>query len=154
MPREASMSEATPNPANRLPDGTVTETRAAKESRRRMIMIGVAVAVIVILIIAGFVGMIVAGTTGVWRDVIIILMGLESLMIGGLTLFLIYQVMMLVRLLRDEVTPLIKSAQDTVNSARGTTAFVGKKIVAPTITVSSNMARLTRMMRVLFKGKQ
>ena len=147
------MSEAVPTPVNQLPDETVTASRAGKESRRRMTIIGIVAAVIVIVIIAGFVLMIRAEATGAVRDVVIILMGLESLTIGVLTLYLVYQVIMLVKLLRDEVTPLIRSAQETVNSARGTTMFVSKKIVAPTIAASSNMARLTRMLQVLFKGK-
>lgn len=134
-------------------DETITTTKGAKDSRRRMTIIGIVAAAIVLVIIAGFVLMVHYQQTGPVRDVVIILMGLESLTIGGLTLYLIYQVIMLVKMLRDEVEPLIKSAQETVNSARGTATFVNRKIVQPTIVISSSTARVTAMLRTLFKGK-
>jgi hypothetical protein len=143
------MSEATPNPAtptesippntHHLPDETVSKSRAEKKSNRRMTFIGLGVAVVVILIIASFVLMISGGVTGVVRDILIILLALES--------------MLLVRMLRDEVRPLISSAQETINSARGTTQFVSRKIVTPTAGAAANVARVTRMFQVLFKGK-
>ncbi len=135
-------------------DETITATRAEKQSRRRMTSIGIAAAVIILLIIAGFVLMVQAHATGTVRDILIILLALESLAIATLSLYLIYQVILLVKMMRDEIKPLIKSARETVNSARGTTTFVSQKIVSPTITISSTMARLTRMARVLFRGKQ
>jgi hypothetical protein len=135
-------------------DETITTTKATRDSRRRTTIIGIVAAAIVLVIIAGFVLMVHYQQTGPVRDVIIILMGLESLTVGGLTLYLIYQVIMLVRMLRDEVEPLIKSAQETVNSARGTATFVSKKIVQPTITISSSTVRVTAMLRALFRGKR
>jgi hypothetical protein len=60
---------------------------------------------------------------------------------------------LLVRLMRDEVRPLITSAQETINSARGTTQFVGRKIVTPTASAAANIAQVRRMFQVLFKGK-
>jgi hypothetical protein len=71
----------------------------------------------------------------------------------GLMVVLVIQMMSLVRLMRDEVRPLIASAQETVNSARGTAQFVSRKIVAPTASAAANVARVTRMFQVLFKGK-
>ena len=109
--------------------------------------------VLVVLIIAGFVLMISTGVTGVVRDIVIILLALESLLLIGLTVFLVIQVTLLVRMVRDEVRPLIKSAQETVNSARGTTQFVGKHIVTPTANAAGNVARVSRMFQVLFRGK-
>jgi hypothetical protein len=87
------------------------------------------------------------------RDIVIIFLAVESVVLLGLMVFMVIQVTLLVRMVRDEVRPLIKSAQDTVNSARGTTQFVGKHIVTPTANAAGNMARLTRMFQVLFKGK-
>ncbi len=157
------MSETTPNPStptepvppgvNRLPDETVSQTGAEKKNKRRMTAIGIGVAVVLILIIAGFVLMIHGGVTGVVRDIIIIFLALESLILVGLMVVLVIQMTMLVRLMRDEVRPLIASAQETVNSARGTTQFVSRKIVAPTADAAANVARVTRMFQVLFKGK-
>ena len=131
----------------------ITMTTAERQMRRRMTLIGIGVAVIVVLILLAFAGMIAAGVIDKVRDIVIILLAVESLAIGGVTLFLLYQMIMLVTLLRDELIPLIQSAQDTVNSARGTTVYVSRKIIAPSAKAASTVARWQAMVRVLFKGK-
>lgn len=111
------------------------------------------VAVILAIIYLIFRGWIDAGWIDEIRDLIIIGLALEMFAIGGAILFLIYQLIKLIALLRDEVIPLIRSAQETVNSARGTTTYVGRKIVEPTAKAAATAARLQTMVRVLFKGK-
>jgi hypothetical protein len=140
-------------PVNRLPDETVTKTSTEKKNSRRTTYIGIGVAVVLILIIASFVLMINGGVTGVVRDILIILLALESLVLVGLMVVLVIQMMLLVRLMREEVQPLITSAQETINSARGTTQFVSRKIVTPTAAAAGNIAQVRRMFQVLFKGK-
>jgi hypothetical protein len=157
------MSDATPNPStptepvppsmNRLPDETVLKSSADQQKNRRMIASGIGAAVVLLLIIAGFVLMIQGGVTGVVRDLVIIFLAVESLVLVGLMVVLVIQMTLLVRMMRDEVRPLIASAQETVNSARGTTQFVSRKIVTPTANAAANAARVTRMFQVLFKGK-
>jgi membrane-anchored glycerophosphoryl diester phosphodiesterase (GDPDase) len=131
----------------------ITMTEAERQMRRRMVLIGIGIAVIVVLILLGFAGMIAAGVIDEVRDIVIILLATESLVIGGVTLFLLYQMLMLITLLREELIPLIQSAQETVNSARGTTVYVSRKIIVPSAKAASTAARLQAMARVLFKGK-
>jgi hypothetical protein len=131
----------------------ITMTEAERQMRRRMVLIGIGIAVIAVLILLGFAAMIAAGVIDEVRDILIILLATESLVIGGVTLFLLYQVIMLVTLLREELIPLIQSAQETVNSARGTTVYVSRKIVVPSAKAATTVARLQAMARVLFKGK-
>jgi len=149
---EATPVDTAPPPVNQLPD-EFGQGNTAQSSRRMKTIVGVAAVVVVGLIILGFVWMLSAGVTGTVRDVVIILLAVESLLLVGLTLYLVLQVTLLVRMMRDELRPLIKSAQETVNSARGTTRFVGQKIVKPTAEASANVARVTRMFQVLFRGK-
>lgn len=146
-------TEPVPSSVNRLPDETVSKSSADKQKSRRKTFIGIGAAVVLILIIAGFVLMIAGGATGVVRDIIIIFLAVESLVLVGLMVVLVIQMMSLMRMMRDEVRPLIASAQETVNSARGTTQFVSRKIVAPTASAAANVARVTRMFQVFFKGK-
>ena len=131
----------------------ITMTEAERQMRRRMMLIGIGIAVLVVLILLGFAGMIAAGVIDEVRDIVIILLATESLIIGGVTLFLLYQIIMLVTLLREELIPLIQSAQETVNSARGTTVYVSRKIVVPSAKAATTVARLQATARVLFKGK-
>ena len=131
----------------------ITMTDAERQMRRRMILIGIGIVVIAALILLGFAAMIAAGVIDEVRDILIILLATESLIIGGVTLFLLYQMIMLITLLREEVIPLIQSAQETVNSARGTTVYVSRKIVVPSAKAATTVARLQATARVLFKGK-
>ena len=134
-------------------DQPITTTDAERQMRRRMTLIGIGIAVIAVLILLGFAAMIAAGVIDEVRDIVIILLAVESLIIGGVTLFLLYQMIMLLTLIREELIPLIQSAQDTVNSARGTTVYVSRKIVVPSAKAATTVARLQTMARVLFKGK-
>ena len=131
----------------------ITTTDAEQQMRRRMTLVGIGIAVIAVLILLGFAFMIAAGIIGEVRDIVIILLAVESLIIGGVTLFLLYQIIMLLTLIREELIPLIQSAQDTVNSARGTTVYVSRKIVVPSAKAATTVARMQAMVRVLFKGK-
>ena len=130
---------------------TMTDTRRQLNRRKNLIVI--AIVIIVALVILAFALMISWGILDEFRDLVIILLAAESLVIGGVTLFLLYQMVMLVTLLREELIPLIQSAQDTVNSARGTTVYVSRKIIAPSAKAAATAARLQAMARVLFKGK-
>ncbi len=130
---------------------TMTDTRRQLNRRKNLIVI--AIVIIVALVVLAFALMISWGILDEFRDIVIIMLAAESLVIGGVTLFLLYQVIMLVALLREELIPLIQSAQDTVNSARGTTVYVSRKVVVPAAKAASTVAQLQAMARVLFKGK-
>jgi len=134
-------------------DQPITTTDTERQMRRRMTLIGIGIAIIAVLILLGFAAMIAAGVIDEVRDIVIILLAVESLIIGGVTLFLLYQMIMLLTLIREDLIPLIQSAQDTVNSARGTTVYVSRKIVVPSAKAATTVARLQAMARVLFKGK-
>jgi hypothetical protein len=134
-------------------DQPVVPTDAEREMKRRMTLIGIGIAILAVLILLSFAGMIALGIIEEVRDIVIILLATESLIIGGVTLFLLYQIIMLITLIREELIPLIQSAQETVNSARGTTVYVSRKIVVPSVRAATTVARLQTMARVLFKGK-
>ena len=57
------------------------------------------------------------------RDLSIIILALESLVVGVLLSILIVQVTRLIRMLRDEVMPILYSTQETLGTVRGTTTF-------------------------------
>jgi hypothetical protein len=74
------------------------------------------------------------------RDIFIILLSLTGLVVVALLAWLILEVRGLLRFLRDELKPIIASAQDTVSTVRGTTSFVSKSVVEPVVKVSSYVA--------------
>jgi len=79
-------------------------------------------------------------TLGDVRDVFIILLALESLIVVGLLVWLILELRGLTNLLKKEIRPILSSAQETVSTVRGTTTFVTSNVVAPIIKVQSYVA--------------
>ena len=84
------------------------------------------------------------------RDLSIIILALESVVVGVLLGILIVQVTRLVRLLRDEVMPILYSTQETLGTIRGTTTFVSDRVVQPVVKVSSYTAGVRQAVNVLF----
>jgi hypothetical protein len=71
------------------------------------------------------------------RDIAIIVLCIESLIIGGLLIVLVLQLQRLIRLLQDELRPILASLQDTVGTVRGTTTIVSDYVVTPVARLAS-----------------
>ena len=76
------------------------------------------------------------------RDIGIILLALESLIIGVLLALLLVQIRRLARLLEEEIKPVLDSASETISTVRGTTEIVSETLVSPLIRISSYMSGL------------
>lgn len=74
------------------------------------------------------------------RDVAIALLAIESLVIGVLLALMLVQIRRLVRLLQDEIGPILHTAGDTVDQVNRTAGFVSQNVVTPIIRVKSYAA--------------
>ncbi len=83
------------------------------------------------------------------RDVFIIFMALESLLIGAALIVLAVQFASLINLLQNEVRPILKATSETVYHLRGTAEFLGENVVEPVIKLNGYLAGLTRMLELL-----
>jgi hypothetical protein len=90
---------------------------------------------------------------GTARDIAIIVLALESIVIGVILAVLVVQVIRLVRLLREEVMPILRSTQDTVSTVRGTADFMSDHLVQPVVKASSYAAGTREAIKVLFGRK-
>ena len=94
--------------------------------------------VLVAGIVAAVIGLLQPNTpTERIRDIFIIFMALESLLIGAALVVLIVQFASLINLLQNEVRPILDATNETVNHLRGTTEFLGENVVEPVIKLSS-----------------
>ncbi|OQA47044.1 MAG: hypothetical protein BWY52_00393 [Chloroflexi bacterium ADurb.Bin325] len=87
------------------------------------------------------------------RDIAIILLALESIIIGITLIVLVVQVIRLVKLLREEVIPIVRSTQETVGTVRGTATFMSDHLVQPVVKVSSYTAGARQAINTLFGGR-
>ena len=83
------------------------------------------------------------------RDIAIILVAVEILIMNGLLVVLIWQIWRLVKMIRAEIRPVIKDGQETVGTVKGSAEFVSTSFISPLITASSKLAGLLRSARVM-----
>ncbi len=142
---------ALPPPSSGGPGGSATTSRQA--SRSTAIIIGASI-VIVILIIVAVVLLLTASveTTARVRDVFIIFMALESLVIGVALIILIVQLAALINLLQNELKPIIQSTNETVNTLRGTATFISANLTEPVIRLNSYLAGLKQFLDLVRPG--
>ena len=83
------------------------------------------------------------------RDFAIILLALESLVIGVVLVVLILEIRNLAKLLREEIKPILDSANETARTVRGTTSFVSETLVNPMIRISGFASGFLQALRIL-----
>lgn len=71
------------------------------------------------------------------RDVAIIVLAAESIVIGIFLIILVFSIRNLIKLLREEIKPILDSASQTTETARSATKFVSDTIVSPLIKIAS-----------------
>lgn len=80
------------------------------------------------------------------RDLVIIFLALEGIMIILALAVLIFQVARLINLLQTEVKPALTDTRQTLQSAKGTVEFVGDTVSGPIIKASSFVAGVGSLM--------
>jgi hypothetical protein len=88
-------------------------------------------------------------TTETIRDIFIILIALETLIIGTLLVILVIQLISLISMLREDIKPIIDSTRDTVTTVRGTANFMSDQFAQPAIKASGYAAGIKRSISVL-----
>ncbi|MCE1252293.1 MAG: hypothetical protein LWX83_01955 [Anaerolineae bacterium] len=126
--------------------------RQARQLRFRIIGI---VVVVVVLVIAGMVFLFTRtpAQTTYLRDVFIIFMALEALIIGIALVILMVQLSILINLLQNEIKPIIYSTNETVNTLRGTATFLSNNLSEPVIKLNEYLAGLKKLFDILRPGK-
>lgn len=82
--------------------------------------------------------------TAAIRDIAIIIIAIQSIVIGALLGVLVWQIWRLVKMLQNEVQPIIKDAQETANTVRGTTTFVSDNVVSPVVKTTSTLVGMRK----------
>ena len=84
------------------------------------------------------------------RDIAIIVLAIESIIIGVVLVLTLLQLRSLTSLLQNEIAPMLESAGQTVNIVKGTADFVGDSVVRPVITMASFGAKAKRAIELVF----
>lgn len=89
------------------------------------------------------------GTTSQVRDIFIIVLALESLVIGVALVILVIQLALLTNMLQNEIKPIIMNTQDTINTVKGTADFLSQRAVQPVIKANSYVAGARKLFQIL-----
>jgi choline-glycine betaine transporter len=140
-------------PGTPVPTSKEAEAEAERRNKQTSIAIGIAAIIFVALIVLAVVGLMQdAKTTETIRDVFIIFMALESLVIGAALVILIIQVASLINLLNNEIKPMLDATNETIATFRGTTEFLSQNLVEPVVKLNSYLAGLQKMVELLGIG--
>ena len=142
--------QQTPLPAPQLTAEQLAELRE-QERKQKMMTTSIIAGIIFILVLLGVAIFLLqpATPTDKIRDVFIIVVALESLVIGVALIVLIVQLASLINLLQNEVRPILNATNETVNTLRGTVEFLGEEVIEPVMKLSGYLAGLTRMLELM-----
>ena len=140
-----------PPPSPQTGDGNVAD---GQQSKTPLILIGVGIVILILLIVAAVMLLRADNdTTGRVRDVFIIFMALESLVIGVALVVLIVQLATLINLLQNELKPIIHSTNETVNTLKGTVTFISENLTEPIVSLNAYLAGIRTFFDVLRPGR-
>ena len=126
--------------------------QSERDQKMKRILIGVILGAVILLILLGVAifFLLQPGTpTDKIRDIFIIVVALESLVIGVALIVLVLQLASLINLLQNEIRPILHATNETVNTLRGTAEFLGESVVEPVIKLNGYMAGLYRMLELM-----
>jgi hypothetical protein len=139
----ANLSDIPTDPAVNIPESTKVNMK------QRLIIIGVVL--LALLIIAGIVLSVISlssmsdDQTGKIRDIFIIFMAIEFLIIGVALVVMIIQLAALINLLQNEVKPILNSTNETVSTLKGTAKFLSDNMVEPVIKMNEYLAGFKKL---------
>ncbi|MCU0485809.1 MAG: hypothetical protein MUC85_06815 [Anaerolineales bacterium] len=148
------LTQTTPEPA--APPAPAPAEQA--ESRRTTLVIVLISLLLVAALVAGLYFLLTpatdAGTVSRIRDVFIIIMALESLLIGVVLVILILQIAQLTNLIQHEIKPILDSTNETISTLRGTSEFLSNNLAEPVIKLNEYVAAFQRLFEVLGIGRR
>lgn len=119
--------------------------------QKKYVIIGIFLVIIFVLVLAVTVYYLMLPTTNTSkiRDVFIIFLAIESILIGLTLVILMIQLAKLLNLLQNEIRPIVESTNETVSNLRGTTAFLSENLVEPVIKANEYAAGLRQLLILL-----
>lgn len=130
----------------------ITPEEKAELKRQRLTLAGIAIGVLIILalMILAVIYLAKPSTpTDKIRDIFIIFMALEFLLLGLALIILIVQLATLINLLQNEVKPILESTNETANTLRGTAVFLSENLTGPVIKLNEYIAALKRLIELM-----
>jgi predicted tellurium resistance membrane protein TerC len=118
------------------------------EGQRKAIIIGIIAGAIILVVALAVAAVYLVShpeRAASIRDVFIIFMALEFIVIGAALVVLMFQLAVLTNMLQHEIKPILDSTNETINTVRGTTTFLSENLVGPVVKLNSYLAAITQV---------
>ena len=128
------------------------ENKKSSHSQKTILII---IAVTAILFIIGItIGVVYlaksdAQITSQVRDIFIIILVMESFLIGGALVILIIQLALLSNLLQNEIRPILSSTKETIRTVKGTSQFISERAIRPIVSIGSILAGGRKLFEII-----
>lgn len=138
------------------PDSIRPGDSPSGDNSKRVVIVAVVIAVVILAALIAAVWVLAQPTTDTAkvRDIFIIFMALQSLLLGLALIVLIIQLARLTNLLQNEIKPILDSTNETVSTLRGTTNFLSDNLVEPVIKLNEYLAGFSQLISVLGLSKK
>ena len=83
------------------------------------------------------------------RDIFIIVLVLESFLIGAALIILIIQLALLSNLLQNEIRPILSSTKETIRTVKGTSQFIFERAVRPIVSIGGILAGGRKLFEII-----
>jgi ABC-type multidrug transport system fused ATPase/permease subunit len=156
----SDLSSYDESPVGELPPpSTPTQTQKDIQEARQRTWIIVGIVAVVLLFLITTIAMVIFlanpnTPTEQIRDIMIIFLALEFMILGVAMVIMIIQLATLINLLQNEVKPLLESSNETVNTLRGTAIFLSENLSEPVIRMNeyaSGARRFAELIGILRK---
>jgi len=146
-----------PTPAEMLPEYPAelppSPTPLQKEQIRRQRIIVITLIVIGVIFLVGIIVTLVyltnPGTdTALIRDIMIIYMAFEMMILGVAMVILMIQLATLINLLQNDIKPILEATNETANTLRGTAVFLSNNLSEPVIKMNEYASGLYRFIEL------
>jgi Na+/H+ antiporter NhaC len=150
---QSSYAPETPN-AGTQPMRSAEQIAAqrARDRRMRTVLLEVlgVVLLVVVLLVVLVVFLLQPGVpTERIRDIFVIVVSLETLVIGVALVVLLVQLAGLINLLQNEVRPILSATSETLNTLRGTADFLSESVVEPVVKLNTYLASVQRVLELM-----
>jgi len=83
------------------------------------------------------------------RDIFIIVLAMESFLIGAALIILIIQLAVLSNLIQNEIQPILNSTKETIRTVKGTSQFISEKAVRPIVSIGGLFAGGRKLLEII-----
>ncbi len=127
-----------------------------QKDNKKIVFLIIGLVIIIALVIFAFVMLFQANleTTSRIRDIFIIFMALQSIVLGIAIIILIVQLATLINVFKNEIKPILETTNETLRNLRGTTSFLSNNLVEPVIKMNEYSAGFKKFFDILKPRKK